>query len=167
MNRLLTYFYEQHYDRLYRSILARAGKPADAEDLTAEVFVKMLDSLEGFTWRGMPPPTALSRIAQHLTVDCLCRHTSRGTQAMLEDNIQDENCDPCAGAGTPHALTDAALALRRLTPAQQDAIQFRFASAMPVAAAIRIPGKEKNPTRKRRTHVRPCIPDRRPAEPAP
>lgn len=139
----LSFIYEKNHDRIYRYILARVGKPEDSEDLTAEVFVKMLDSLTGFKWRGITLSAWLFRIAHNLTVDYLRRRNSRAGQVTLESNIQDENCDPSAEVEMALTVQEVAVAVRRLTPAQQEVIQLRFASGMSVAETARILGKNE------------------------
>jgi RNA polymerase sigma-70 factor (ECF subfamily) len=139
----LSFIYEKNHDRIYRYIMARVGKPEDSEDLTAEVFVKMLDSLTGFKWRGITLSAWLFRIAHNLTVDYLRRRNSRAGQVTLEGNIQDENCDPSAEVEKALALQEVAVAVRRLTPAQQEVIQLRFASGLSVAETARILGKNE------------------------
>jgi RNA polymerase sigma-70 factor (ECF subfamily) len=62
--------YRQHAPRLQRFFLARlAGRPEQAEDLTAEVFLRALERLDGYECRGLPFEAWLFRIARNLLVD--------------------------------------------------------------------------------------------------
>ncbi|MBI4496401.1 MAG: sigma-70 family RNA polymerase sigma factor [Chloroflexi bacterium] len=134
----LSYIYEKNHERIYRYILARVGKPEDAEDLTAEVFLKMLNSLGGFSWRGITLSAWLFRIAHNITVDHLRRRNSRAGQVSLEPNIQDTEVDPSAEVEKALALQEVATAVRRLTPAQQEVIALRFAGGLSVAETARV-----------------------------
>lgn len=46
--------YEAHFDRIYRYIVLKVSNQADAEDLTQQVFLKALESIGSFRWRGVP-----------------------------------------------------------------------------------------------------------------
>ena len=44
--------YEAHADRVYHYLLNRMGQPADAEDVTAEVFIRAMKALPRSAWGG-------------------------------------------------------------------------------------------------------------------
>src|SRR5690606_30815898 len=46
--------YDAYVGLLYRFCLARVGNETDAEDLTEEVFLKVMRSVGGFEWRPLP-----------------------------------------------------------------------------------------------------------------
>jgi RNA polymerase sigma-70 factor (ECF subfamily) len=60
--------YEQHVDSIYRYLQLRVG-PADAADLTQQVFLKAFKSLPRYTSRGLPFLAWLFRIARNLATD--------------------------------------------------------------------------------------------------
>ena len=45
--------YEEYFDKVYRYIVVRVGNQPDAEDLTEEVFLKALEAIGSFEWRGV------------------------------------------------------------------------------------------------------------------
>ena len=61
--------YERYYNGVYKYIYYRVGDQGLAEDLTMEVFVKALEAIEGFTFRGVPFSAWLYRIASNLVTD--------------------------------------------------------------------------------------------------
>jgi RNA polymerase sigma-70 factor (ECF subfamily) len=61
--------YRRHVDAIYRYIHLRVGDPVLAEDLTAEVFLKMLEGIKGCRYTGAPFVAWLYRIAHARTVD--------------------------------------------------------------------------------------------------
>ena len=61
--------YDRHFHRVYAYVLKRAGRRADAEDVTAEVFHRALEHLDQFEWRGTPFVAWLFRIAAHALAD--------------------------------------------------------------------------------------------------
>ncbi len=61
----LAELYNLYFPRVYRYILARMGNPFDAEDLTEEVFLRVLDAIGRFQWREAPFSAWLFRIAHN------------------------------------------------------------------------------------------------------
>src|SRR4026209_2134673 len=54
--------YDWYMPRVYRYAVARLGNTAEAEDLTEEVFLKMLGGISSFRWRDVPFSSWLFRI---------------------------------------------------------------------------------------------------------
>jgi RNA polymerase sigma-70 factor (ECF subfamily) len=61
--------YLLHFDRIYSYLHLTVGNRHDAEDLTTQTFVKMLESIERFEWRKVPISAWLFRIAHNLAID--------------------------------------------------------------------------------------------------
>ena len=61
--------YLLHFDRIYSYLQMNVGNRHDAEDLTTQVFVKMLESIGKFRWRSAPFSAWLFRIAHNLAMD--------------------------------------------------------------------------------------------------
>jgi RNA polymerase sigma-70 factor (ECF subfamily) len=61
--------YLMHFDRIYSYLHLSVGNRHDAEDLTNQTFVKMLESIQRFEWRKVPISAWLFRIAHNLAVD--------------------------------------------------------------------------------------------------
>ena len=61
--------YREHAERIYGYLSASVGNPEDAEDLTIQTFVRMIESLERFEARSTPFAAWLYRIARNLAID--------------------------------------------------------------------------------------------------
>ena len=61
--------YLLHFDRIYSYLHMSVGNRHDAEDLTTQVFLKMLESIGKFRWRSAPFSAWLFRIAHNLAMD--------------------------------------------------------------------------------------------------
>jgi len=61
--------YLMHFDRIYSYLQLSVGNRHDAEDLTNQTFVRMLESIERFEWRKVPFSAWLFRIAHNLAMD--------------------------------------------------------------------------------------------------
>jgi RNA polymerase sigma-70 factor (ECF subfamily) len=61
--------YLLHFDRIYGYLQMSVGNRHDAEDLTNQTFVKMIESIDRFEWRKVPISAWLFRIAHNLAMD--------------------------------------------------------------------------------------------------
>jgi RNA polymerase sigma-70 factor, ECF subfamily len=61
--------YLLHFDRIYSYLHMSVGNRHDAEDLTTQTFLKMLESIKRFRWRSAPFSAWLFRIAHNLAMD--------------------------------------------------------------------------------------------------
>ena len=61
--------YRLHVDRIYAYLAANVGNPHDAEDLTTQTFMRMIESLGRFQPRATPFAAWLFRIARNLAID--------------------------------------------------------------------------------------------------
>ena len=58
-----------HFDRIYSYLHMSVGNRHDAEDLTTQTFLKMLESISKFRFRAAPFSAWLFRIAHNLAMD--------------------------------------------------------------------------------------------------
>jgi RNA polymerase sigma-70 factor, ECF subfamily len=58
-----------HFDRIYSYLHLTVGNRHDAEDLTTQTFLRMLESIGRFRWRSAPFSAWLFRIAHNLSMD--------------------------------------------------------------------------------------------------
>src|SRR3989441_12564988 len=58
-----------HFDRIYSYLHVSVGNRHDAEDLTTQTFLKMLESIGRFRWQSAPFSAWLFRIAHNLAMD--------------------------------------------------------------------------------------------------
>lgn len=61
--------YLDHFDRIYSYLHMTVGNRHDAEDLTTQTFLKMLESIGRFQWGTAPFSAWLFRIAHNLAMD--------------------------------------------------------------------------------------------------
>jgi RNA polymerase sigma-70 factor, ECF subfamily len=102
------------------------GSRHDAEDLTTQTFVKMLESIGRFRWRSVPFSAWLFRIAHNLAMD----HFRARRRWQPEDEIPEP-----AGAEENSAeeqalasIGDASLLelIARLSPEQREVLTLKF-----------------------------------------
>ena len=72
-----------HFDRIYSYLHVSVGNRHDAEDLTTQTFLKMLESIGRFRWQAAPFSAWLFRIAHNLTMD----HFRANRRWQPEDDV--------------------------------------------------------------------------------
>lgn len=121
----ITELYQTHVTQIYRYVAYRVPSDADAEDLTAEVFVKMVEGLPTYQSTGAPFAAWLYSIASARVID-FRRRASRRPQAELSDMLAADDPTPEAtlqAVEEVHTLRDA---LRQLSEEQQAILVLRF-----------------------------------------
>jgi RNA polymerase sigma-70 factor (ECF subfamily) len=75
--------YLLHFDRIYSYLHVSVGNRHDAEDLTTQTFLKMLESIGRFRWRSVPFSAWLFRIAHNLAMD----HFRAARRTQVEEDV--------------------------------------------------------------------------------
>jgi len=101
--------YDQHQPAIYRYIYYRLGDTATTEDLTSQVFVRMVEKIDTFTYRGQSILAWLYTIARNLIIDHR-RRAGQVTMLPLDERL-------AANGNDVERATERALARRRLTAA--------------------------------------------------
>jgi RNA polymerase sigma-70 factor (ECF subfamily) len=117
--------YRQYAPGIYGYIASRVGDPAVADDLTSEVFLRALEGLPRFEYRGISISSWLYRIAHDRTADHFRRQARRPT-IPLEDELlpAQEGIDQEVDARL--RTEQLGKAIERLTAEQHQVILLRF-----------------------------------------
>ncbi len=130
--------YDRYVPKIYRFILIKTGRKADAEDLTSQVFMKAWESIHGFEFQGFPFSSWLYRIAGNSVIDYY--RTFRSHQDVEEVAEAIQSSENYVADLDLRADTDKVrLAIRRLDADQQNVIVMRFVdelSTKEIAAAL-------------------------------
>jgi RNA polymerase sigma-70 factor, ECF subfamily len=120
--------YDRYVERVYRYAYRRLGVHAEAEDLTAQTFQRVLESLPHYQARGLPFGAWVFRIAHNLVVD---RYRGQRSPLSLDEAGPSLELES-GGDGIDAELAqreeiDAAWqAVDRLPPLQRRAVVLRF-----------------------------------------
>lgn len=139
----LAALYDAYLPKVYRYIAARVGSTHEAEDLTEEVFLKVLGAISEFRWKAVPFSAWLFRIAHNHLVSHFRRSALRkGSQ--LSESMIDEDMDPPALVEARLALDEVRRATALLPDAQREVITLRFVVGLSVSETARVLGKREN-----------------------
>lgn len=136
----LTQLYEENFDRIYRYVVLKIGDRTEAEDMTQQVFLKALQSISSYKFKGMPFSSWLYRIAHNQIVDYLRKKTRRPT-VQLDESIAAAGDDPEGRAERVVQIEEIAEAAKKLTKAQQEVISLRFAGELSIAEVAKAMGR--------------------------
>jgi RNA polymerase sigma-70 factor, ECF subfamily len=130
-----------HFDRIYSYLHMSVGNRHDAEDLTTQTFLKMLESIKKFRWRSAPFSAWLFRIAHNLAMD----HFRANRRWQPEEEVPE-----APGEEAPSAEAQALQSIGRqsmldlienLSPEQQQVLTLKFVFNFPNAEVATILGK--------------------------
>jgi RNA polymerase sigma-70 factor, ECF subfamily len=139
--RALTELYQTYFPRVYRYILARTGNTYDAEDLTEDVFIKVLEAIDRFQWREAPFSAWLFRIAHNALISQRRKQTARGPTSQLNDGLSVDSAGPEELVESRLQINEVMAAAQTLPEAQRQVIALRFAAGLSVAETARAMGK--------------------------
>jgi RNA polymerase sigma-70 factor, ECF subfamily len=130
-----------HFDRIYSYLHVSVGNRHDAEDLTTQTFLKMLESIGKFRWQSAPFSAWLFRIAHNLAMD----HFRATKRWQPEEEVPEP--DPDESTSAEHGALDSIGRksmldlIEDLSPEQQQVLTLKFVFNFANAEAATILGK--------------------------
>jgi len=122
-----------HFDRIYGYLHVSVGNGHDAEDLTTQTFLKMLEKIGGFQWRSAPFSAWLFRIAHNLAMDHFrARRRWQSEKEVPEPPGEEEPSAELAAMRTIGRESMLKL-IEGLSPEQQQVLTLKFVFNLPNA----------------------------------
>ncbi len=119
--------YDRHHEPIFCYVLVRVSDRSLAEDLTGEVFARMVTGLAGYRLTEIPFRAWLYRVAHNLVVDHYRKE--KGRQAVpLEHaaDLSDPADNPASTVERQLTLEQVQSALSELDPSQREVVELRF-----------------------------------------
>src|SRR5438105_7846903 len=133
--------YLQHFDRIYSYLHMSVGNRHDAEDLTTQTFLRMLEAIGRFRWRSAPFSAWLFRIAHNLAMD----HFRATRRWQPEEEVPEPAGSEEASAEEQamHAIGRQSMLelIESLSTEQQQVLTLKFVFNFPNAEVATILGK--------------------------
>jgi RNA polymerase sigma-70 factor (ECF subfamily) len=118
--------YLLHFDRIYSYLHVSVGNKHDAEDLTTQTFLKMLESIGRFKWQSAPFSAWLFRIAHNLAMD----HFRAARRWQPEEEVPEPDIDESTSAetGALDSIGRKSMLelIQDLSPEQQQVLTLKF-----------------------------------------
>jgi RNA polymerase sigma-70 factor, ECF subfamily len=130
-----------HFDRIYSYLHMSVGNRHDAEDLTTQTFLKMLESIGRFRFQSAPFSAWLFRIAHNLAMDHF--RAARRWQPEEEVPEQPGEEEPSAEAQALQSIGRQSMLelIEDLSPEQQQVLTLKFVFNFANADVATILGK--------------------------
>jgi RNA polymerase sigma-70 factor (ECF subfamily) len=121
--------YDRYAPRIYAYVFRRVGEAQLAEDLTGDVFVRFIQAIQSERTWHTSFQAWLYRIAHNLVVDHF-RRNAPATEVELDDWLMAADDDPVSAVAQRMSQQGLGVALRYLTPDQQQVLALRFGEGM-------------------------------------
>src|SRR5512146_1285814 len=133
--------YLLHFDRIYGYLHLSVGNRHDAEDLTTQTFMRMLESLTRFRWQSAPFSAWLFRIAHNLAMDHFRASRRLQPEEEVPEPIGEE--EPSAEAAAMQSIGRQSMLelIENLSPEQQQVLTLKFVFNFANADVATILGK--------------------------
>ena len=118
--------YQESYEDIYNYIFYRVSDQQTAEDLSSEVFIRMIRGLPDYRDRGKPVLAWLYTIARHLVIDHYRSKKSQHVLPLKDQLLEDHRPGPGKRIQQEQDGKCFRRALYTLTDDQQDVIIHRF-----------------------------------------
>jgi RNA polymerase sigma-70 factor, ECF subfamily len=118
--------YLMHFERIYSYLHLSVGNRHDAEDLTTQTFLRMLEAIGRFRWREVPFSAWLFRIAHNLAMDHFRANRRVQTEEKVpeppdseESSAEEQAMNSMGRAGMLELIDD-------LSPEQRQVLTLKF-----------------------------------------
>ena len=130
-----------HFDRIYSYLHVSVGNRHDADDLTTQTFMKMLEAIGRFRFQSAPFSAWLFRIAHNLAMDHF--RAARRWQPEEEVPEQPGEAEPSAEAQALQSIGRQSMLelIEDLSPEQQQVLTLKFVFNFPNGDVATILGK--------------------------
>ena len=124
-----SHIFDRHYGSVYAYVCRRVGSPPLAEDLTASVFVRALEGIGKYKYRGIPLAAWLMSITRNLVIDHF-RRAGRSPQEPLDLELISKEPSPEQVAEQAVLREQLRGALEHLTEEQRQVVVLRFVDGL-------------------------------------
>ena len=133
--------YDLHYQAIYRYIYYRVSDQDLAEDLAADVFIRMIHKLPGYMDRGKPILAWLYTIARNLVIDHHRAHEKTEEQPIKDQLLHDRGPGPAQQLQDRQEEDCFRRALVKLPESQRLILIYRFIEEYSTPEILELIGK--------------------------
>jgi RNA polymerase sigma-70 factor, ECF subfamily len=118
--------YLLHFDRIYSYLHMSVGSRHDAEDLTTQTFLRMLEAIGRFQWRSVPFSAWLFRIAHNLAMDHFRANRRWQPEDEFPEAVHGEESSAEEQALASLGETSMLALIDQLSPEQRQVLTLKF-----------------------------------------
>jgi len=135
--------YDQYFAEVYRYVMYRTGNAILAEDISSDVFTRLLETARN----GKPPTTSLKgwliATASHIVADQFRKKYRRGEETIPEE-LPDQTPEPADQVDQREQNRVVQKACQTLTSEQQEVISLRFGQGYSLEETAALMNKNTN-----------------------
>ncbi|HET8841201.1 MAG TPA: sigma-70 family RNA polymerase sigma factor, partial [Ktedonobacteraceae bacterium] len=121
--------YQRYLDRIYLYLRTRLPSDEDAADMAQQVFLKALDALPEYHYRGLPFAAWLFQIARNALTDSYRRQRKTiSWEGVPESSVSLPEQNPETGLLYQERIAQLRKLLDNLDPAKRELLALRFAA---------------------------------------
>ena len=138
--------YDHFYDQIFRYIAFKTSDSLIAEDLTEDVFLRMLESIRKFKPQGHPFSSWLFRIAHNRVIDHY-RKRGRDKNVPLDTiltTVGESQSTLDTYVETKLAMREVNQAMENLTDLQREVLNLRFAGGLSIKETAEAVNRNEN-----------------------
>ena len=134
--------FDRYHESVFRYVWSRVSNPRLAEDLTGDVFTRVVINLPKYHYTGTPFLAWLYRIARNLIID---HHRSTRYQEHLPieqvENLHTPEKNPAQIVENQIYIEQVQAAIQGLKPFKQDVLILRFIVGLPLKEVASVLGR--------------------------
>jgi len=125
--------YDRHHAQMFRYVWSRVGERPLAEDLTGELFTRMVSNLASYREQNVPFRAWLYRIARNLITDHYRKEGGKRTVPLTAAaDVPVNGRGPAAVVEQKITMDAIEMALHQLDPVQREVVLLRFVVGLPL-----------------------------------
>lgn len=125
--------YDRHHAQIFRYVWSRVGERPLAEDLTGELFTRMVTHLASYRDQQVPFRAWLYQIARNLVTDYYRRTGNKGTVPLAAaETVPARSRGPAAVVERKLTMAGVDAALAQMDSSQREVVILRFIVGLPL-----------------------------------
>jgi RNA polymerase sigma-70 factor, ECF subfamily len=141
-NDAMRQLYERYFPKIYNYAFMQMGDVHAAEDLASDVMLKMIESIQKYSFRGLPFGAWVFRIARNRLIDLHRRRKRRG-EVDLSETLSTALANPQVLAERALERGQLQIALKHLTDEQRQVIVLKFIEGFDNRSVGKIMGRSE------------------------
>ncbi len=125
--------YDYYFPKVYAFVASKVRGTNDAEDITSDIFIKVLENIENYEWRGIPFTGWLFKIARNTLNNYYAGHNGKQTADIekVYDLAEDEQkTSPSKKAAQEELSHHVKKILNELPERELTVVQLKFFSEL-------------------------------------
>jgi len=125
--------YDYYFPKVYAFVAFKTNSRDDAEDLTSEIFMKVLENIHNFEWRGIPFTGWLFKIARNTLNTYYAHHAKTATKDIDEVyglSEDEEKTSPLKKAQKSELAEKVGEVMKELPERELTVVQLKFFSQL-------------------------------------